>query len=113
MYVTHGHNLFYKTMKYHKNIPNGFQVKSRHKNVYRRLDGCQAHPYIPEPFSRGIKRRGRQKKRWKDNIKEWTGMDLASLTWAFEQDKMERDCCKSNDLLRLSDKKEQNRIKAE
>ena len=24
------------------------------------------------------KRRGRQKKRWQDNIREWTGMDLAS-----------------------------------
>ena len=24
------------------------------------------------------KRRGRQKKRWGDNIKEWTGMDFAS-----------------------------------
>ena len=24
--------------------------------------------------------RGRQKKRWEDNIKEWTGMDFASST---------------------------------
>ena len=23
-------------------------------------------------------RKGRQKKRWEDNVKEWTGMDLAS-----------------------------------
>ena len=28
------------------------------------------------------KRRGRQKKRWEDNIKEWTGMDFASSTRA-------------------------------
>ena len=27
---------------------------------------------------------GRQKKRWEDNIKEWTGMDFASLTRAAE-----------------------------
>ena len=30
------------------------------------------------------RRRGRQKKRWKDNIKEWTGMDFASSTRAAE-----------------------------
>ena len=28
--------------------------------------------------------RGRQKKRWKDNIKEWTEMDFASSTRAAE-----------------------------
>ena len=27
------------------------------------------------------KKRGRQKKRWEDNIKEWTGMDFASLNY--------------------------------
>ena len=26
----------------------------------------------------GKRRRGRQKKRWEGNIKEWTGMDLAN-----------------------------------
>ena len=30
------------------------------------------------------RKRGRQKKRWKDNIKEWTGMDFASSTRAAE-----------------------------
>ena len=25
---------------------------------------------------KGKRKRGRQKKRWEDNIKEWTGMDL-------------------------------------
>ena len=33
---------------------------------------------------KGKKRRGRQKKWWEDNIKEWTRMDLASLTGAAE-----------------------------
>ena len=27
---------------------------------------------------KGQRRRGRQKKRWEDNIKEWTGMDFAT-----------------------------------
>ena len=33
---------------------------------------------------KGKRRRGRQKKRWEDNIKEWTGMDYASSTRAAE-----------------------------
>ena len=32
----------------------------------------------------GQRKRGRQKKRWEDNIKEWTGMDFASSTRAAE-----------------------------
>ena len=31
---------------------------------------------------KGKRKRGRQKKRWEDNIKEWTGMDFASSTRA-------------------------------
>ena len=27
---------------------------------------------------KGKERKGRQKKRWEDNIKEWTGMDITS-----------------------------------
>ena len=33
---------------------------------------------------KGKRRRGRQKKRWEDNIKERTGMDFASSTSAAE-----------------------------
>ena len=33
---------------------------------------------------KGKRKRGRQKKGWEDNIKEWTGMDLASSTRAAE-----------------------------
>ena len=29
---------------------------------------------------KGKRKKGRQKKRWEDNIKEWTGMDFASST---------------------------------
>ena len=32
----------------------------------------------------GQKKRGRQKKRWEDNIKEWTGIDFVSSTRAPE-----------------------------
>ena len=33
---------------------------------------------------KGKRRRGRQKKKWEDNIKEWTGMNFARLTRAAE-----------------------------
>ena len=33
---------------------------------------------------KGKRRGGRQKKRWEDNINEWTGMDFASSTKAAE-----------------------------
>ena len=33
---------------------------------------------------KGKRKRGRQKKRWEDNIKEWTGMDFANSTRAAE-----------------------------
>ena len=33
---------------------------------------------------KGKRKRGRQKKRWEDNIKEWTGMDFASSSRAAE-----------------------------
>ena len=33
---------------------------------------------------KGKRKRGRQKKRWEDNINEWTGMDFASSTRAAE-----------------------------
>ena len=33
---------------------------------------------------KGKRRKGTQKKRWGDNIKEWTGMDFASSTRTVE-----------------------------
>ena len=33
---------------------------------------------------KGKRTKGRQKKRWEDNIKERTGMNFASSTWAAE-----------------------------
>ena len=38
MYVKHRHDLFYITMKYHLNIPNGVQVIERTQIVYGRTD---------------------------------------------------------------------------
>ena len=41
----------------------------------------------------GKRRKGRQKKRWEDNIKEWTGVDFASSTRAAEdRTRWKSDC---------------------
>ena len=43
---------------------------------------------------KGKRKRGRQKKRWEDNIKEWTGMDFASSTRTAEnRTRWKKDCC--------------------
>ena len=39
---------------------------------------------IPQGTVKGKRKRGRQKKRWEDNIKEWTEMDFAGSTRAAE-----------------------------
>ena len=44
---------------------------------------------IPQGTVKGARRRGRQKKRWEDNIKEWTGMVFGDSLRAAE----ERYCC--------------------
>ena len=43
---------------------------------------------------KGARRRGRQKKRWEDNIKEWTGMGFGdSLKAAEDRKRFERYFC--------------------
>ena len=43
---------------------------------------------------KGKRKRGRQKKRWDDNIKDCTGMDFASSTRTAEnRTKWKRNCC--------------------
>ena len=61
LYVTHSHDQFYITVKYHQNIPNGFQVKERTRKCLqtdvwmdRRID-TRLIAIFPEPFGRGIK----------------------------------------------------------
>ena len=61
LYATHHHDLFYITVKFHKNIPNGNQFIGRTRK-YLRTDGQttderKAHRYIPRTFRkvRGMK----------------------------------------------------------
>ena len=62
-YATHRHDMFYITVKYHPNIPNGIQVIERTRKCLwmdvqtdeQTLDGRQAHRYIPRTFRLGDK----------------------------------------------------------
>ena len=64
---------------------------------------------ILQGTAQGKRRKGRQKKRWENNIKEWTGMDFASSTRATEDRTRWKGILKShlwcpNDLARLWDR---------
>ena len=44
---------------------------------------------------KGRRRQGRQRKRWEDNIREWTGLEFGKSQWAVEnREKMEKTGCK-------------------
>ena len=42
---------------------------------------------------KGGRRQGRQRKRWEDNIREWTGLEFAKSQRAVENGKMEKIGC--------------------
>ena len=42
----------------------------------------------------GGRRQGRQRKRWEDNIREWTGLEFGKSQNSEEQGKMEKTGCK-------------------
>ena len=42
---------------------------------------------ILQGTSKGVRRRGRQKKKWEDNIKEWTGIEFGDSLSAAEDRK--------------------------
>ena len=62
-------------------------INSLERDGLRQAELCPRHTMTK-------KNRGREKKRWEDNIKERTGMDFVSSTRAAKkQEKMERVCC--------------------
>ena len=57
------------------------------------------HQVWPKPFYKarwkGRRRQGRQRKRWEDNIREWTGLEFDKSQRAVENwEKMEKTGCK-------------------
>ena len=48
---------------------------------------------------RGGRRRGRQKKRWEDNIKEWTGMEFADSQRAVENRETWRELVRKSSMV--------------
>ena len=59
--------------------------------VWSRLKVFWFSKDIPTGHKKRKKKR-QQKKRWNDNIKVWTGMDLPAQLGP-KQDRVERDCC--------------------
>ena len=43
---------------------------------------------------KGGRRQGRQRKRWEDNIREWTGLEFGKSQRAVENEKMEKTGCR-------------------
>ena len=41
---------------------------------------------------KGVRRQGRQKKRWEDNIREWTGLEFAKYQRAVVNKKKKKKC---------------------
>ena len=48
-------------------------INSLERDGLRQAEHCPRHTMMTE-------KKGRQKKRWEDNNKEWTGMDFTSST---------------------------------
>ena len=51
------------------------------------MDMSPVHQVWPEPFckaQKGGRRQGRQRKRWEDNTREWTGLKFAKSQRAVE-----------------------------
>ena len=60
-------------------------VKKRQLRLYGHISRSSGlAKSILQGTVQGKIRKGILNKRWKNNIKEWTGMDLATSTWAAE-----------------------------
>ena len=61
------------------------------------MDMFPVHQVWPKTILQGTvkggRRQGRQKKRWEDNIREWTGLEFAKPQRAVENGKMEETGC--------------------
>ena len=57
-------------------------------NIFSRLSGLAKT--ILQGKVKGVRRQGRQKKRWEDNIREWTGLEFAKYQRAVVNKKKKR-----------------------
>ena len=55
-----------------------------------------AYVCVSQGTVKGGRRQGGQKKRWEDNIREWTCLEFANPEGSGEQGKMEKTGCKIN-----------------
>ena len=60
------------------------------------MDMSPVHQVLPRP-EKGARRQGRQKKRWEDNIRGWTGLEFAKSQRAVEnREKWRKQVVKSS-----------------
>ena len=60
-------------------------VKRRKLQWYGHVSGSSGlAKIILQGTVKGGRRQGRQRKRWEDNIREWTGLEFAKSKWAVE-----------------------------
>ena len=82
------------------------QAIGRYKDVLSIVKRCKLQWYghvshslglaktILQGTVKGRRRQGRQRKRWEDNISEWTGLEFGRSQRAMENGKMEETGCK-------------------
>ena len=69
-----------------------FQTGGRHQTSPASLRGGQAKTILQSTV-KGRRRQGRQRKRWEDNIREWTGLEFGKSQRAVENRKKWRKRC--------------------
>ncbi|KAI0238708.1 GATA zinc finger domain-containing protein 1 [Lamellibrachia satsuma] len=75
-------------------------VKKRKLKWYDHVSrSCGLAKIILQGTVRGGRRRGRQKKRWEDNIKEWTGMEFADSQRAVENRETWRELVRKSSMV--------------
>ena len=89
--VSHGVADWRSALEHEALIHSKLRLQSKNKKSSRLCSGMDMSPNYqawPQPFFQGTvkggRRQGRQRKRWEDNIREWTGPEFAKSQRAVE-----------------------------
>ena len=86
-----GHAKIQQTIRPHYDL---LTIVKRHKLQWYGLVSCSS---LAKTISQGTvkegRKQGRQRKRWVDNIREWTGLEFTKSQMAVENRKMEETGC--------------------
>ena len=64
---------------------------------------CFPFKTITQGTAKGERRQDRQKKKWEDNIREWTGLEFAKSLWAVGNREKWRNPVVKSSVARLND----------